>query len=91
MGSHTWTTQCPHCSFEEMIVSSGDDFYFEATCPICGYERWTEEKIPDNHDIELAKRKLSEMNADEKQKTIELYHEENIPFIDRLKKKNDNI
>ncbi|MFZ6017115.1 MAG: hypothetical protein ACOYU0_05820 [Nitrospirota bacterium] len=87
MGSHTWTTQCPHCSFEEMIVSSSDAIYSEATCPICGYERWTEEKIPDKHDVELAKRKLSEMHAEEKQKVTELYYEDNIPLIDRLKGK----
>lgn len=63
MGLHTWTAQCPYCSFEEMIVSNGDAIYFEIICPICGYERWTEEKISDNHDIELVKRKLSGMSV----------------------------
>ncbi|MEW6409082.1 MAG: hypothetical protein AB1488_03095 [Nitrospirota bacterium] len=91
MGSHTWTTQCPHCSFEEMIVSGYDAIYFEVICPMCEYERWTEEKIPDNQDVELAKRKLAEMGAKEKQKATELYYEDNIPFITRLKKKNGNI
>jgi hypothetical protein len=83
--------ECPHCDFEEMIVSSYNTIYFEAICPICRYERWTEEKIPDNHDIELAKRKLTEMDAEEKQKATKLYYEDNIPFIDRLKGENDDI
>lgn len=91
MGSHTWMAQCLHCDFEEMIVSGYDAIYFEATCPICGYVRWTEEGVPDSHDVKLAKRKLAEMDAEEKQKAIELYYKDNIPFIARLKKKNDNI
>jgi hypothetical protein len=74
-----------------MIVSSYDAIYFEAICPMCGYERWTEERIPDEQDVELVKRKLTEMNADEKQKAIELYYEDNIPFITRLKRKDDHI
>ena len=86
MGSHSWKQQCPHCGFEEMTVSCYNSLYFEATCPICGYARWTNEKVPDNHDIELAKRKLAEMDAKERQKAIELYHEDGISFIARLRK-----
>lgn len=85
MGSHNWTQQCPYCGFEEMIVSTGGDFCFEAACPICGYGRWNEEKIPDNCDVEIAKHKLIEMNADEKQKAIEQYHEEKVSLTERLR------
>ncbi len=87
MGSHAWTSQCAHCGFEEMSVSSYDALYFEAACPICGYARWTEERVPDNYDVELAKRKLAEMDAKEKQKATESYYEDGIPFIARLKKR----
>lgn len=87
MGSHVWAGQCPYCGFEEMIVSSYDSLYFEVSCQICGYSRWTEEKVPDNFDVELAKRALSEMGAKEKQKAVELYREDNIPLIARLKGK----
>lgn len=85
MGSHNWTQQCPCCGFEEMIVSTCGNFHFEVACPICGYGRWTEEKVPDNYDVEIAKHKLIEMDADEKQKAAEQYYEEKVPLIDRLK------
>jgi len=85
MGSHTWTERCPYCGFEEMNVSSYDTFYFEATCPICGYTRWTEEKVPDSRNTEIAKRKLAEMNTQEKEEVIELFYEDNIPLTARLK------
>ncbi|MCL5074195.1 MAG: hypothetical protein M1136_00875 [Chloroflexi bacterium] len=85
MGSHVWAEQCPYCGFEDMIVSSYDSFYFEIACQICGYARWVEERVPDNHDVELAKRALSEMDAEEKQKAMQLYGEDNIPLIARLK------
>ena len=85
MGSHIWTGQCPYCGFEEMSVSSNGSFYFEVNCQICGYARWTEERIPDEHDIELAKRAISKMSAEEKIKAIELYDEDNFPLVARLK------
>lgn len=87
MGSHTWAEQCAYCGFKEMIVSTCDSFYFEAACPICGYARWTEEKVPDNHDIELAKQALSKMDDKEKQETMELYEDDNIPLVARRKRK----
>lgn len=86
MGSHVWVERCPYCGFEEMIVSSYDSLYFEIACPICGYAVWTEGKIPDDSDVETAKHKLSEMNVREKQKAIELYYEDRIPLIARLKR-----
>jgi len=55
MGFHNWSERCAYCGFENMSVSSDGGFYFEAKCPVCGYERWTEEKIPENADVELAK------------------------------------
>jgi ssDNA-binding Zn-finger/Zn-ribbon topoisomerase 1 len=85
MGSHSWYSQCPHCDFEEMIVSSFNDFYFDANCPICGYSRWTEERVPEIKDIDVAKRKLGEMNASEKDNAIEQFYEDGIPFIARFK------
>ena len=85
MGSHTWLEQCPYCGFEAMGCSSYDSLYFKVTCPICGYARWTEERVPDNQDIEMAKLKLSEMDAKERQKAMELCSEDNIPLIARLK------
>lgn len=85
MGSHVWVEQCPCCGFEEMIVSSYDSLYFEVTCRICGYARWTEERVPDNHDVQLAKRALGKMDDEEKGKALELYCEDNIPLVARLK------
>jgi hypothetical protein len=69
-----------------MIVSSYDNSYFDVTCPICGYLRWTEERVPEIHDIELAKHKLAEMDAKERNKAIEQYYEDNISLIARLKR-----
>lgn len=86
MGSHTWAEQCGHCGFEEMIVSSCDTLYFEATCPICGYARWIKEKVPNDYEVEMAKLRLAKMNAEEKEKAIELYYEDSIPFIARSDK-----
>lgn len=87
MGSHVWTERCPYCGFEEMVVSSYSSLYFEANCQICGYAKWTEERAPDYHDVELAKRALNQMNDDEKQKAIELHYEDSIPLVARLKGK----
>ena len=89
MGSHVWVEQCPYCSFEEMIVSTFND-YFEVTCQICGYVKSTEEKVPDEHDVQLAKRALREMDAKEKQKAVELYYADSIPLIARLKGESPN-
>ena len=85
MGSHVWTQQCPYCGFEEMYVSSYDGVYFDINCPICGYSRWTEEKVPAPHEVKLAKSILSEMDVEAKQNAIDLYFEDNLPFIARLK------
>jgi hypothetical protein len=91
MGSHSWFSQCPHCDFEEMIVSSCSDFYFDANCPICGYSRWTEERVPEIKDIELAKNKVKEMDDSQKDKAMEEYYQDNIPFITRFKKFSGGI
>lgn len=88
MGCHVWLEQCQYCGFEEMIVSSYNNLYFEVTCQICGYVKSIEEKVPDEQDVQLAKRALSEMGAKEKQKAVELYHEYNIPLIARLKRES---
>lgn len=85
MGSHNWTQQCQYCGFEEMIVSTYGNFQFEVACPICGYEKWTEEKVPDNSDVGVAKSKLIKMGTQEKQRAIERYYEEKISLIGRLK------
>lgn len=85
MGSHMWSVQCPYCGFDEMIVSSYNSLYFEVLCQICGYKRWTEERVPDNNDVKIAKRILSKMGIKEKQKALELYSDDNIPLIARLK------
>ena len=87
MGSHTWTEQCPYCGFEEMMVSTYDTLDFEIICQICGYTKWPEQKAPDSSDVELAKRALSEMDAKEIQKAVELHYEDNIPLVVRLKGK----
>lgn len=52
---------------------------------LCGYERWTDEKILDVRDIELAKRAISEIDDEEIEEILELYHENNISLIARLK------
>lgn len=85
MGSHVWAEQCTCCGFEEMTVSSYDGLYFEVACQICGYARWTEERMPSDHDVQLAKRALSRMDDEEKRKALELYCEDNIPLVARLK------
>ncbi len=87
MGSHNWFDKCPYCGFENMLVSSNRDVYFEIVCPVCGYSRWTEENIPHVDDIELARRTIREMNDKEREGVIELYHEENVPLITRIKDK----
>jgi len=85
MSSHTWFSECPHCRFEKMIVSSNGSLYIEVSCPICGYLLWTEEKVPDNHDIELAKHKITKMDIKETDKAVEQFYEDNIPLISRSK------
>jgi hypothetical protein len=69
-----------------MIVSSYKDFYFDANCPICGYSIWTDERIPEDEDIEIAKRKLAEMDESQKDNAVEQFYENNVPFIARYKK-----
>jgi len=88
MGSHVWEGQCPYCGFEEMIFSSYDSFYFEINCQICGYSKWTEEKVPDNQDVVLAKQAMNKMGSKEIQKAINLYYKDNTPLVARLKKRN---
>lgn len=87
MGSHQWTEQCPYCGFENMLVSWYDSLYSNIACPVCGYARWTEEKIPPAEDIELAKRTIREMSMEEMERVTELFYEENTPLITRLKDK----
>ncbi|MFQ6113823.1 MAG: hypothetical protein ACE5NG_07000, partial [bacterium] len=81
---------CPYCGFENMLISSNGSTYFDVICPICGYARWTEEKIPKTVNIELATRILRKMSTEEKENVIESYYEENIPLIARLKDKSPN-
>jgi uncharacterized Zn finger protein (UPF0148 family) len=85
MGCHQWIEQCSYCGFEEMNISSDGFFYLEAFCPICGYEKWTEEKIPDDQNVQAAKRTLSGMSNEEKQKAIDLYYEDGLSFVKRVK------
>jgi len=85
MSSHTWFSECPHCGFEKMILSSNGRLYFEGSCPICGYLVWTEEKVPHDDDIELAKHKIRKMDTKEKNKATEQYYEDNIPLVSRSK------
>jgi uncharacterized Zn finger protein (UPF0148 family) len=90
MGSHSWYEKSSYCGFENLLVSSYKEGYFDIICPICGYSRWTEEKIPQAKDVELAKRTLTEMSTKERENLVELYHEENISLIVRLKGKLSN-
>jgi len=90
MGCHVWLEQCPYCGFEEMMVSTYDTLDFEIICQICGYTKWPEQKVPDSSDVELAKKALSEMDAKEKQKAVELYYADSIPLIARLKGESPN-
>jgi len=85
MGSHIWFEQCPHCDFEEMIVCTDGYLNLEMSCPICGYIRWTQEKAPKVQDIEIARKKTAEMDAEEKQKAIDMYYEDNFPLVRRLR------
>ena len=90
MGSHTWEDRCPHCGFKGMIVSSYNDIYFDAYCMVCGYERWTDEKIPDVEDVELAKRIISRMSDEEIEEMIESYESGDAPLVTRLKNEPPN-
>ena len=85
MGCHQWIEQCAHCGFKEMNISSDGFTYVEALCPICGYEKWTEERIPDTQTVQSAKQILSFMSGEEKEKAIDLYYEDGIPFAKRVK------
>jgi hypothetical protein len=85
MGSHVWVERCPYCGFEEMVVSTYDSLYFEVTCQICGFAKWTEERVPDDRDVQVAKQALGKMDDEEKQKALEIYYEDNIPLVARLK------
>lgn len=87
MGSHTWVERCPYCDFDKVPVSSYDCIHFEVMCPICGYARWTEEKVPDNYGIELAKQTLDKMGDKEKQRALDQYEDDHIPLIARQKEK----
>jgi len=84
MGMHTWTDKCPYCGFEEMFVSADNNDNFEIACQICGYTKWTEEKIPDNKATKFAVQTLSKMDEDEKQKAIDLFNDDRIPLVVRL-------
>jgi DNA-directed RNA polymerase subunit RPC12/RpoP len=87
MGSHNWMERCPYCGFEQMQISSYNSLYFETTCQMCGYAVWTKEKIPNNCDIRLAKQLLSKMSTEEKEKVIELFSDDGLPFFVRFKRK----
>lgn len=86
MGFHTWVEKCPCCGFEEMTVAGSADFHFEAQCPICGYAKWSEEKFPKIRDIQVAKDLLTQLPPDRIQESIELYQEDSIPLVERVKK-----
>jgi uncharacterized Zn finger protein (UPF0148 family) len=73
-----------------MRISVSSNFYFEIICPMCGYTRWVEEKLPDEHDLELVKQSLAKMSYEERQKTAELCYEEGVSFVDRLKNLSEN-
>ena len=90
MGSHVWTDRCPFCNSEEMTISVYSNFYFEIICPMCGYTRWVEEKLPDEHDVGLVKQSLAKMSNEERQKTVELYYKYGVALIDRLRGLNEN-
>ncbi len=90
MSSHGWTDQCPYCGFDGMSVSSYGRLLFEVSCQICGYAAWTQEKIPENRDVEQAKLALSKMGTVQQKKAAELYEEDGIPLIARLKGKLSN-
>lgn len=90
MGSHTWEDQCSYCGFKGMRVSSYNDLYFDANCPVCGYARWTEEQIPDPEDIELVKRAINEMSDEEIEEMMDLYDEDDVPLVTRLKNELPN-
>lgn len=86
MSSHVWTDQCPSCGFEGMSVSSNGRLLFEVRCQICGYAAWTQETIPENLDVVQAKLALREMSTIQQEKAAELFEEDGIPFIARLKR-----
>lgn len=83
MGTHTWNEDCPACDFGGMIVSVDRDTYFGADCPVCGYRRWTEEKMPDAEQLELAKKLLSEMSAEQLEQVLVECDEEGIALVER--------
>jgi hypothetical protein len=83
VGSHVWTDQCPCCAFEKMNVSTYDSLHFDVTCQICGYKRWTEERIPPRHDIYLAKQLLRNMDHSGKERAIIQHSEDGIPLVIR--------
>jgi len=90
MSSHQWTDRCPYCGYENMLVSIQGSIYIDITCPICGYSLWTEEKTPHAKDIELAKQTLQKLSTEEKEGLVELFHEENVPFVTLLREKPRN-
>jgi hypothetical protein len=85
MGYHSWASRCPYCNFEEMIVCTDGRLNLELSCPICGYMKWTEEKTPEAQDSEFAREKVAKMGAEEKQRAIDMYYEDNIPLVARSK------
>lgn len=87
MGYHAWQERCPHCGFAQMDASIYDSIFLEAACPVCGYKRWTEEKLPTVENVELARRMVSKMGIEEVEKVVELYHQEYVPLIFRLRDK----
>lgn len=90
MSSHVWASQCPYCGFVGMSVSNYGKFLFEISYQICGYVAWTQENIPKNRDAERAKLALRKMNTVQQKEAMELYEEDGIPFIARLKGKPTN-
>jgi len=68
------------------ITNNYDGEYFDEYCPICGYTKCTEEKIPSDCDTVLAKEKQKMMSEEEKERAIELFYEDGKSLIDRFNK-----
>jgi hypothetical protein len=70
-----------------MQVSSLNGEYIDVACPICGYSRWTEEKMPTPKEVQLSKDRLNLMNMREKEKAVNLFYKRRTPLVSRLKNK----
>lgn len=90
MSIHTWTDRCPYCGFGGMSICSYGKLLFEVSCQICGYTAWTQEKIPENRDVEQAILALSRMDSAQQKRAVELYEEDGIPLIARPEQKLQN-